>query len=155
MAVDRERIEAAIATKVPRPSPEEYKEIARDVCKSIGWDWLSARFKEALKDETEQWQVARSSLARALGQRPAIHCRYCSAVIVDAHPLGFIFDGVPGYVCNKCLLSAIHLLEERTAAQVVDKAVAAETDCRHHAAGDRSASETPPTPILYPLPLKL
>jgi hypothetical protein len=63
IAGERSKIEASIALKVPRASPEEYKEIARRTCASLGWNWLSKKFKEALKDEAEQWQSATGTLA--------------------------------------------------------------------------------------------
>ena len=53
-AADRERIEAAIAEKVPRPTPTEYKDSARSKAQNIGWKWLSAKQKAVLQDESEE-----------------------------------------------------------------------------------------------------
>jgi hypothetical protein len=53
---DRERIEAAIAEKVPRPTRDEYMDQARRSAQSIGWEWLSKGQRAALQDEAERWQ---------------------------------------------------------------------------------------------------
>lgn len=54
---DRQKIEAAISEKVPRPTLEEYKAAARNAAQLIGWEWLTQQQRAALEDEAEQWQA--------------------------------------------------------------------------------------------------
>jgi hypothetical protein len=62
-AADRERIEAAIAEKVLRPTVAEYKREARRSAQEYGWAWLSERQRAALQDEAERWQNSEGDLA--------------------------------------------------------------------------------------------
>ena len=55
-ATDRNRIEAAIADKVPRPTPAQYKDAARAAAQLFGWEWLTEPQRAALQDEAEQYQ---------------------------------------------------------------------------------------------------
>ena len=55
-AANREKIEAAIAMKVPRPTPTAYRANARKAAALLGWEWLRKKQRTALKDEAEQWQ---------------------------------------------------------------------------------------------------
>jgi hypothetical protein len=55
---DRKKIEAAIATKVLKPTHAEYKKAARRAAELLGWDWISEGFKAALKDEADQYRNA-------------------------------------------------------------------------------------------------
>ena len=55
---DREKIEAAIATKVAKPTRAEYKKAARKAAEILGWDWISEGFKAALKDEADRYRSA-------------------------------------------------------------------------------------------------
>jgi hypothetical protein len=50
---DREKIEAAIAKKVRRPTVAEYKEVARDCVQILGWRWISDKQRAALQDESD------------------------------------------------------------------------------------------------------
>jgi hypothetical protein len=59
---DREKIEAAIALKVQRPTAAEYKEVARDCAQLLGWKWISDKQRAALHDEAEQWQGSEGDL---------------------------------------------------------------------------------------------
>ena len=56
VAADRKRIEAAIAEKVPRPTPAEYKDIARNTAQKFGWKHITERQRAALKDEAHLWR---------------------------------------------------------------------------------------------------
>jgi hypothetical protein len=53
---DRKKIEAAIAERVPRPKPDEYKEIARRSVQILGWEWVADHFRAALADEADNWK---------------------------------------------------------------------------------------------------
>jgi hypothetical protein len=59
---DRQKIEEAIALKMQRPSAAEYKEIARDCVRLLGWEWISDKQRTALQDEAEQWQGGEGDL---------------------------------------------------------------------------------------------
>src|SRR4029077_4388537 len=65
-AADRKQIEAAIAAKLPRPTPAEYKDIARNNAQLIGWEWITTKQKAALHDEAEQWQDHTGDLAKRM-----------------------------------------------------------------------------------------
>jgi hypothetical protein len=52
-AAERKQIEAAIAKKLPRPTPTEYKDIARNTAQKYGWDLLSEKQQATLQDEAE------------------------------------------------------------------------------------------------------
>jgi len=67
---DREMIEAAVAAKVPRPTPEEYKATARDFIQTFGWKWATYRQRAVLHDEVEQLQEATAILQRSCAQQP-------------------------------------------------------------------------------------
>ena len=54
-AADRRKIEAAIRKKLPRPTPAEYKELARKSARKLGWEWISKHQKAALQDEADQY----------------------------------------------------------------------------------------------------
>jgi hypothetical protein len=118
IAADRSKIEAAISIKVPRPTDAEYKAAARGVAALLGWQWTSAGFKEALKDEAEQWQGRPSSLGRAFGGEAAVPpCFNCSKPVIG-RPAGFLINDKPGYFCDECLCAAVKLLVEKN---VVDQ----------------------------------
>src|SRR5258705_3096193 len=53
---DRAKIEAAIALKVPRPSLAEYRDIARDSARKLGWDFLTEAQQAALQHEAKELQ---------------------------------------------------------------------------------------------------
>jgi len=55
----RERIEAAVANKVPRPTVAQYKAVARRNARMLGWKYLSKQQQAALADEAERWQKQR------------------------------------------------------------------------------------------------
>jgi len=48
---DRQRIEAAMAKRVPRPTPDERVASARDRAETFGWEDLSDSERAVLKDE--------------------------------------------------------------------------------------------------------
>ena len=52
-ATDRNKLEAAIADKVPRLTPAQYKEAARRSARLIGWEWITEPQRAALQDEAE------------------------------------------------------------------------------------------------------
>jgi hypothetical protein len=60
---ERERIEAVIAEKVPRPTVAEYKDEARRSVQEYGWKWLTERQRAVLQDEAERWQSSEGDLA--------------------------------------------------------------------------------------------
>jgi hypothetical protein len=60
---DRERIEAAIAEKAPRPTAAQYKAEARRSAREMGWEWLTERQRAVLQDEAECWQNSEGDLA--------------------------------------------------------------------------------------------
>src|SRR4051812_20823361 len=55
---DRAQLELEIALKVPRPSRAEYRDIARDSARRLGWDFLTEAQQAALQDEAEELQHA-------------------------------------------------------------------------------------------------
>jgi X-X-X-Leu-X-X-Gly heptad repeat protein len=67
----REKIEAAINKKVPRPTPEQYKDHARDRARLLGWDYLGERERAALQDEADQWKAGVGDLAACLAKLAA------------------------------------------------------------------------------------
>jgi hypothetical protein len=125
IAADRSKIEAAISIKVPRPTDDEYKAAARGVAALLGWEWTSAGFKEALKDEAEQWQ----GLAQAIrGEAAVLHCFNCSKP-VTGHPAGFSINDKPSYFCDECLCAAVNLLINKN---VVDPKASHGSTSIHH-----------------------
>jgi hypothetical protein len=53
---DRKKVEAAIAEKVTRLTPTQYKDVARDSARLLGWKWLTEPQRAALQDEAEKYQ---------------------------------------------------------------------------------------------------
>jgi hypothetical protein len=53
---DRKKVEAAIAEKVTRLTPAQYKHVARASARILGWKWISEPQRAALQDEAEQYQ---------------------------------------------------------------------------------------------------
>ena len=52
-AAEREKIETAIAKRVPRPTAAEYKDIARKSAQLLGWSWITDEQRAALQGEAE------------------------------------------------------------------------------------------------------
>jgi hypothetical protein len=69
-AESRAKIEAAIAEKVPRPTPAQYKDIARSAAETLGWKFITRQQRAALRDEAEQWQGHEGSLTTTLRSLP-------------------------------------------------------------------------------------
>jgi len=64
---DRKQIEAQLAKKLPRPTPAEYKQIARACAQSLGWKWITNPQRLALKDEAAKWRGCEGT-ASEIGQ---------------------------------------------------------------------------------------
>ena len=59
-AIERKKIEAAIATKLlPRLTAAEYKEVARGYAGCTKWELLTDKQRAILADEAEHWQRPR------------------------------------------------------------------------------------------------
>jgi hypothetical protein len=108
---DRERIEAAVAARVPRPTPEEEKEAARGKARDLGWKYLSEEHQALLADEKEQLLANGSSLARAINGVRC--CSFCGKSELDAHTL--VSRG-ESYICDECIEKAATIVAERKAA---------------------------------------
>jgi X-X-X-Leu-X-X-Gly heptad repeat protein len=67
----RKKIEAAINKKVPRPTPQQYKDHARDRARLLGWNYLSEPERAALQDEADQWKAGVGDLAACLAKLAA------------------------------------------------------------------------------------
>jgi hypothetical protein len=63
---DREKVEAAIAEKVARPTPAQYKDQARESARMLGWRWISEPQRAALQDEAEQYRDNGGELAQRI-----------------------------------------------------------------------------------------
>jgi hypothetical protein len=117
-AVDRKQIEAAIAAKLPRPTPAEYKDIARDFAQSIGWEYLTERQQTALQDEAEQWPDRKGDLAEEIGHlqggssEPAAICSFCAKSEEQVH---IMVTGVEAAICDECIERAAALVAEHKA----------------------------------------
>ena len=61
---DREQIEAVIAAKVPRPTPEEHKAALRRKASLLGWEWLRPEEQALLADEEATLRGAETSVDR-------------------------------------------------------------------------------------------
>jgi hypothetical protein len=118
-AADRKQIEAAIAAKLPRPTPAEYKDIARNNAQLIGWEWITTKQKAALHDEAEQWQDHTGDLAKRMNAawkgspaEPAATCSFCGKSAEQAHTM---VAGSNANICDECIERAAALVAERKA----------------------------------------
>jgi len=115
---DRQRIEAAVAEKVPRPTPDERVASARDCAELFGWEDLSDRERALLKDEAGQWEGKDGSLAAALkgvmGARPQRCCSFCGESENEAHTL-IAGAASAALICDECVEAAAKLIAERKA----------------------------------------
>jgi hypothetical protein len=115
---DRDRIEAVISEKVPRPSPAEYKDAARDAARIIGWEFLTDRQRAALEDEADQLRdgegTATANLKHALeklqGGDPLRMCSFCGKAEDQVHTL-VASNGA--YICDGCVDVAAQLIASR------------------------------------------
>jgi hypothetical protein len=71
-AANREQIEVAIAKKLPRPTPAQYKDIARNSAQSLGWEWISNKQRAALQDEAERWKNTKGNFAEKIKRAQAL-----------------------------------------------------------------------------------
>jgi sugar diacid utilization regulator len=62
-AVDRARIEAAIAERVPRPTVASTSARLARSMQEYGWKWMTERQRAVLQDEAERWQNSEGDLA--------------------------------------------------------------------------------------------
>jgi hypothetical protein len=111
---DRRRIEAAVAKKVPRPTPDEYKNQARQSAQAIGWEWLTEAQRAALLDEAGEWEGEDGRLtaeAKALTGSKR-RCAFCGKSENEAHTL---VSGAAAFICDECVEAAAKLIAERKA----------------------------------------
>jgi hypothetical protein len=123
---DRAQIEVEIALKVPRPSLAEYKDIARDSARRLGWDFLTEAQQAALQREAEDLQHAealdestgasdgKTSVASD-GQASGIEnvlCSFCGKSQEDAFAL--VSSG-QAHICDECIETAAALVTARKA----------------------------------------
>ena len=97
MPAKREQIEAEIAKRIPRPTPAEYKDIARRCAQSLGSEWIGDRMQAALQDEAEQVGNLAQSARDAL--EPPMHCNFCGKDPVEA----MIKTWKGWYICSECV----------------------------------------------------
>jgi ClpX C4-type zinc finger len=117
-AADRKQIETAIAAKLPRPTPAQYKDIARHSAQLLGWKWITAKQKAALQDEAEQWQDHTGDLAKRINvaagkisaAKPAVTCSFCGKSATQAH---IMVAGSNANICDECIERAAVLVAER------------------------------------------
>ena len=113
---DRAKIEAAIAKKIPRPTAAEYKDAARDAAQSIGWDWISQGFKDALHDEAAQWQDRKgdsdsvTKIQSALNPQPQVVCSFCGK---GDDAVSVMVQGHAGAICNECADHTTKIIADR------------------------------------------
>jgi hypothetical protein len=116
-AADREKIEATIAKKVPRPSPPEYKDSARQTAKLIGWEYLTERQRAVLKDEAELRDSKGTLGAHAaeINRRregaPLPSCSFCGKTQDQVHTLVAGRSGA--FICDECVDVAAKMIAER------------------------------------------
>ena len=117
---DRAKIEAAIALKVPRPSLAEYRDIARDSARKLGWDFLTEAQQAALQDEAKELQDAgdslddRISVSNAGARVVSLHCSFCGKSQDDAFAL--VSSG-EAHICDECVETAAALVTARKATE--------------------------------------
>lgn len=112
---DRRRIEAQVANKVPRPTPDEYKAAARRSASSIGWDFLTDAQRTALQDEAAQWQDGQGELVTKLQNLSAAApatttCSFCGKTVEQVET---IVAGSDANICNECVEQASSAIAER------------------------------------------
>jgi len=128
---DRKKVECAIAERVPRPTPDEYKQAARDRVQSLGWDWVSERHPKivaALADEADRWRGTEAGLSLAL--RGEVRCRFCKKP-TPSNSFTAMCSGERNYFCDKCVVAGLQLLENG----VVYQSAQAAADVVHHTEG--------------------
>lgn len=118
-AANRKQIEATIAAKLPRPTPAEYKDIARRGAASLGWEWITVKQKAALQDEAEQWQGHTGDLAKRMNAawkgrpaEPTAACSFCGKSTEQAHTM---VAGSDANICDECIERAAVMVAERKA----------------------------------------
>jgi hypothetical protein len=109
----------AIAEKVPRPTPAEYKDIARDCAQSVGWKWITDKQRAALQDEAEQWQGNADDFADKINtawrggpSKHAVTCSFCGKSQDQVHTM---FTGTDAAICDECVERASAAITERKA----------------------------------------
>lgn len=116
---DREKIEAAIAEKVPRPTPDQYKDAARSSARFLGWKWLTEPQRVALQYEAELYQgdgeasQLVGSINRALTGSD-IRCLFCGKTSEQVHTLVEV-EG--NHICDECIERAAVIIAERKQAK--------------------------------------
>ena len=124
---DRAQIEAAIAVKVPRPSLAEYRDIARDSARKLGWDFLTEAQQAVLRDEAKELQrsqvAADESIDTSIGETrveeasveetsvdESLLCSFCGKSQDDAFAL--VSSG-QAHICDECIETAAALVTAR------------------------------------------
>jgi len=124
---DRAQIEAAIAVKVPRPSLAEYRDIARDSARKLGWDFLTEAQQAALRDEAKELQRSEvatdESIDTSIGETSveetrveetsvdeSLLCSFCGKSQDDAFAL--VSSG-QAHICDECIETAAALVTAR------------------------------------------
>jgi ClpX C4-type zinc finger len=115
-AADRKQIEAAIAEKLLRPTPAEYKDISRQSAQRIGWEYLTDKQKVVLADEAEQWQGCDGDFAGkirgAMSGRAEPVCSFCGKSAAQVHTM---VAGAQAHICDACVEAAAARVAERKA----------------------------------------
>jgi ClpX C4-type zinc finger len=119
---DRAQIEAAIAVKVPRPSLAEYRDIARESARKLGWDFLTEAQQAALQGEAKELQrsedTADESIHASTGKTSvgetsdieSLLCSFCGKSQEDAFAL--VSSG-QAHICDECIETAAALVTAR------------------------------------------
>jgi len=124
---DRAQIEAEIALKVPRPSLAEYRDIARDSARKLGWDFLTQAQQAALRDEAEELQHAEAKASfdesisvseKGTSDIESLVCSFCGKSQDDAFAL--VTSG-QAHICDECIETAAALVTARKANETAPK----------------------------------
>jgi hypothetical protein len=111
---NREKIEKAIAKKLPRPTLEHYKEAARDRVAIVGWDYITDQERLCLQDEAAQWQAGvRNETPDAPEDIASRPCDFCQAT-------GRSLAGENGHcICLECAQAVVAILQNAADSLVV------------------------------------
>src|SRR5215212_2043710 len=115
---ERAQLELEIALKVPRPSRAEYRNIARENARRLGWDFLTEAQQAALQDEAEELQRAEAldgCIGVSDGKTIVIEnllCSFCGKSQDDAFAL--VSSG-QAHICDECIEIAAALVTARKA----------------------------------------
>ena len=99
---------------MPRPSPTEYKDTARDSARTFGWEFITDRQRAVLEDEADQLRDSKGTLAAKIKRiqegAPLSSCSFCGKTQDQVHTL---VAGSGAFICDECVDIAAKMIEKR------------------------------------------